>query len=54
MFLYTAINLTEDSDSLRVLVNRMDQCLTEYQLPSFYKVSFLNKLIINFKYYPVY
>ena len=34
-----AINFTDDSDSLRTLVGRMDQILSEYQLPSFYKVN---------------
>jgi len=41
-----AINFTDDSDNLRTLVGRMDQILSEYQLPSFYKVNYTHILTI--------
>ncbi len=37
-----AINIEDPSGMLNVLTKKMDSCMIEYQLPTFYKVYFIH------------
>lgn len=40
---FLAINIEDPSGMLNVLTQKMDSCMIEYQLPTFYKVFFIHK-----------
>jgi|688.fasta_scaffold915146_1 hypothetical protein len=50
---FVAINIEDPSGMLNVLTQKMDSCMIEYQLPTFYKVFFIrNGFKPNFFYLP--